>query len=252
VEDLVAIKNRIFQEILDNLPNVFVYRSNEYPIDGFPKIENSCCFRIGAKHKLTRSKKDFTQEELDDWPSCALYINNLSDIQMLGIVYNYKAFTDTNAIARILESTFSNLLAKYKLAAYIEPIFEKSEFWKIVETYPEEISKVKFELISPNLSNISGSLTIDLDQLKQDTNVHKTDVELNSQEDSHLSIKKTPFVEGLVDYSSEGGGNISVKIKGLKRRLSTKDHVKETILSEVDINSSNKDSIVDILRELIR
>jgi len=50
-----------------------------------------------------------------------------------------------------------------------------------------------------------------LDKFYEDTNTHKTKLQLNADKESHLDIKQeSKFVNSLVNYSADGGGNISL------------------------------------------
>lgn len=121
---------------------------------------------------------------------------------------------------------------------HIEPIFQKEEFWKIVGGKKEEISMIRFELIKPNLTNISGCLKDELKRVIDTTNSHKTVVEFNAPARAALEdiTPSNNDINGLVDYSANGGGNIGVKFKHDRKKYQTAESIKvELETTEVEI-----------------
>jgi len=137
-------------------------------------------FKVGVNRTLSRGKPDFTEEEIDNWPNFFIIINNKDNIQKIAIQLNRKAFSSTHTVANILEQTINNILEKYFLKAHFKPIFTKESFWNIVERHPDGITQTCFDMISPNMSNISKSLHLDLHQLNASTNTQETKLDLNS------------------------------------------------------------------------
>ena len=108
---------------------------------------------------------------------------------------------------------------------------------------------MSFDLISPNMANISKNLKLDLKGLYNDTNTERTTLELNAKKDSYLDIKEaSKFISSLVDYSSEGGGNISMKVAGISKKLHTAQSVSEFNIEEQLLKSNDWDRINDLLK----
>jgi hypothetical protein len=58
------------------------------------------------------------------------------------------------------------------------------------------------------------------------------------QADKSSSLKidhNNETLVGIVDYASQGGGNISLKVSGLKKRLQTSNSVKEIEISDIEL-----------------
>jgi hypothetical protein len=66
----------------------------------------------------------------------------------------------------------------------------------------------------------------------------------------HLD-KKNPTLKGLVDYSSEGGGNIAVKIDGISKKLHTEDTISEIDIGAIEMNGSGE-FISKIMKDLLK
>jgi hypothetical protein len=133
------------------------------------------------------------------------------------------------------------------------PTFEKNIFWEIVEKYPNKILSTEFLMISPNLSNISDALNFDLNKLHKDTNTQETTLRLQSDKESNLTLtKENDFIASIVDYSSEGGGNIKVKVKGLRKTIRTQDSVMETSVNSLNIDLKEPSQLLNFFKGLLK
>jgi hypothetical protein len=131
-------------------------------------------------------------------------------------------------------------------------LFDKQEFWNLVNKYPKQIKQVTFNLISPNLANISKNLKLDMRELYEDTNTQKTKVELNSEEDSYLDIKESSkFVNRLVDYSSEDGGNIQMRVAGMRKLIHTAQSPSEFNVEEQLLKSCDWDKRDELFKDIL-
>ena len=84
------------------------------------------------------------------------------------------------------------------------------------------------------------------------TNSTRNHLKIESEPDSALHLEEdNPALRGLVDYSSEGGGNISIKIDGIKKHHQTSRTVKEVTLGEMEL-TGNAEQIVAVLKELLK
>ena len=221
-DSLVKNKNRLLEKILSNESIKLNSKNSLYELKLEYESETYFIFRIGIKKTLIRNTPNFKKEEIDNYPNIQVVLNIDSEVQTIGIEKNYKAFMRTETLSRALKKALLDYLQKYHLAIFIEPIYHEREFWDIIEEYPERVQKISFDLIRPNLSNISSKIDKEIKKLQLETNSHKTKIEFESNMDSNLNIKKDNHqLENLIDYASKGGGPISVKIQGLSRRIKT-------------------------------
>ncbi|HMN15970.1 MAG TPA: hypothetical protein PKD55_26945, partial [Bellilinea sp.] len=143
------------------------------------------------------------------------------------------------------------LLAKNQLTVLWEPLFEKKIFWDLVEKYKGKIQEVDFELVTPNMANISGVLPENLRQFAKCANAVKSRVAIASDASASLKIDPTDaVVNALVEYSSEGGGDISLRLAGVKKKIHTSRTVREVSIDEMALQGT-PDNIASILRELL-
>jgi hypothetical protein len=146
---------------------------------------------------------------------------------------------------------FSKYLNNKGLSIEFEQMFESSTFWSYAKKYSGRIKAIDFEIIKPNLSKISHTIKDSLKPLIEKTNSHKTHLKLEAPKEGILENidKENKLVDGLVSYSSEGGGNISMKVVGLTNTVKTKDMAKIKKIKEIDIKGS-PDQIMKIWKGL--
>ena len=251
-EELRNNKNNILQDILVNDKFRFTSESSEIESKHIKSYGYMNYFRIGAKRKTKVYKKDFTEDYIESYPNIIVAVNNHPAIQKIAIQYNPPAFQDCKIVSHFIQRSLETKLDHYNLSFIIEPTYDKKEFWKLVKQYPMRVKQLSFDLISPNMANISKNLKLDLKGLYNDTNTERTTLELNAKKDSYLDIKEaSKFISSLVDYSSEGGGNISMKVAGISKKLHTAQSVSEFNIEEQLLKSNDWDRINDLLKDIL-
>jgi len=86
------------------------------------------------------------------------------------------------------------------------------------------------------MANISGSLSQDLRQFAKEMNSVKNNLRVDADPESAIHVdESSPTLSGLVAYSSEGGGNISMKVSGIKKKYQTSKSVKTVSLGACPI-----------------
>lgn len=251
VDELRARKNEIFAHVLSELPKL-QYRQTDLNHRVDLVSPPWYVIEINTQKVLERERRDFETERLDTWPHVVVIINNQPDVQLVAISRNQRAFSSGTVVAKLLQDNFQKLLSRFYLNIQIEALFEKNQFWNLVEEYEGRISSVNFELISPNMANISKTLEIDLAKLNTDTNSHRTNLKLNSSEGGILEIKRdNKLLNSLVDYTSEGGGDIELKIKRLKNKIRTSKTVREISIDELSLKNLTSERLKWFLDQIL-
>ena len=251
-EELRNDKNNILQNILVNDKFRFTSESSEIESKHITSYGYMNYFRVGAKRKIKVSKKDFTEDYIETYPNIIVAVNNHPSVQKIAIQNNIQAFQDCKIVSHFIQKSLENKLDHYNLSFIIEPTYDKKEFWNLVKQYPMRIKQVAFDLVSPNMANISKNLKLDLKSLYNDTNAERTSLELNAKEESFLDIKEaSKFISSLVEYSAEGGGNISMKVQGISKKLHTAQSVSEFNIEEQLIKSNNWDQLNELFKEIL-
>jgi hypothetical protein len=65
--------------------------------------------RLGVKRTLPRTLRDFTVEDLENWPSVWIIVNNHVDVQLVAFERDNKVFQRTATVAKILETECVNV-----------------------------------------------------------------------------------------------------------------------------------------------
>lgn len=251
-EDIKKDKNRILETVLTNQD--FHFNSKKSSIQSkllFHK-DDRFYYKVAVKRDRKITNIDFTEGVVEDYPNILIAINNAADVQKIAIQSYTNAFKTTDIVSRFLEQSIDKELNKSNLSMYVEPIIDEKEFWKMVQRYDKRITQLSFDMVSPNMANISQNLKINLKELYEDTNAHKTKIELDSDKDSYLEIKQNnQLLNSLVDYTSQGGGNISMRIDGVRRKLHTAQTISEFSVNENLIKGLDWDELDKTFKDIL-
>lgn len=249
IDDVVKRKNEIFARALRSSATL---RSAKYEISVERLIDSGDVFlyRMAANRSLQHETRDFKTEIIDNWPKILVAVWNDPEQQLVAVQHRSVAFQNTKAVVNLLFESLDPTLAKSQLRVLWEPIVERQAFWDLVSRHKGKISEVTFELITPNMANISGVLPEELKEFAKRTNAIKTGVSIQSDPTSGLKIERTdPVMTGLVNYSSDGGGDISIRLSGVKKKIHTARNVKEVSIDEIALEGS-PENVVKLLKEL--
>lgn len=251
IDDLKSKKNDIFAKIFQAI-NIFSYSRGQIIHKKVAAIDDIFLLRIGVERDLKRKTKEFEIEDIENWEPSLIVFNNKPDVQKC-LIQQYGGFQDTKTIAKLLEDNFNKSLQEYQLSISFQPIYEENYFWSLVAKYKGKITQIDFELISPNMSSITSNIKLDLGELNKNTNTKTTHLQLNSDKSSFLTpSKKDELVHSLVEYSSKGGGDISIRAKGLTKKIHTSKGINEINIDEMAIEGATKENLVSIFRDLVK
>lgn len=251
IDELLKKKNEILGVVLD-IESFLRPQRSEIVYKVLHKQDDFYLFQIAANRSINNETKDFQTKTIDHWPRIIVAVWNAPDKQIVAIQKRHDAFPDTTVIMRYFESSVNLMLKKNNLTIKWEPLFETRVFWDIVKENHGRIEEIEFELITPNMANISSSLSENLKDFAKLTNSVKNRVSIQSDAASSLQIDQSnESITGLVDYSSEGGGNIAVKVKGIQKRIHTSSSIREIQLEEISMQGSVEE-ISSLLKGLMK
>lgn len=209
-------------------------------------------FKVAVNRSIHRETKEFTVEDLDNWPSVLMAVWNDPAVQIIAIQKRSAAFAKSEILVKAVLLHVEAWLDAIQLRVHYEPLFELKKFWDIIRRHEGRVQSLAFHFVTPNMANISGSLPEDLKNFGKETNSATNTLQITSDSESALKIEsENETLQGLVNYSAEGGGNISIKVAGLKKKYNTSTTVKEIELSEVDI-SGPAEEVVAVLKDLLK
>ncbi|CAN1572773.1 hypothetical protein MCEMAEM4_03403 [Burkholderiaceae bacterium] len=209
--------------------------------------------KLAPKRKTVINKPDFRSESVENWPHITVFINNDPAVQIIGVSRNQRAFKDSISVVRTLEKRIGKPLKDRGLTVQFQSIYEQTEFWQLMQQQRGRVERVRFEMISPNMANISGVLKVDLRRLNQESNSQKTTLELEAVAGSALQIDQSDgLISSCVDYSANGGGDIKVKIKGFKKIIRTSTSVRTIEADEIIFEDTNCESLDLLLKGVLK
>ena len=253
IERLKEIKNDLFKDIIVNSKSL-QGRSSKLPVELDYSNDEIYVLKLAVDRKAVLYK-NFKPMDVENQPFIYVLINNDPEIQKILIEDNKSAFYDTSAVKNILELAFSMQLSTSDLTIHIEPVVDKGTFWDYVKKHERSIERLDFEIVKPNLANISKSLKAPLKQLVDITNSHKTTIKLKAPTNGVLENinQKNDQLNSLVEYSNEGGGDgIKMKLKGIKKTVSTKNMIKETYIDSFELETVNQQKLIDGISTLFK
>lgn len=247
-EELREKKNSFFKEVLHNLPNS---KSHSNPLKLFQNDDNYYLFKLANK-KITTITQNFENISVDDEPYVYVIINNNNNVQRIAISENFDAFSSTDVVKNILRKVFQKDLLNYGLSIEIEQEFNSVDFWKYIQSHKDQITYINFEYIKPNLANISGSLPKDFKNFSDNVNSHESHLTIKAPTNGVLENidKGNKDINGLVDYTSKGGGSIKLKVKNFRKQLSTKENPVILQMDQIDIEGA-PDQVIKMYQALV-
>lgn len=249
--EIIDQKNTLFAETLNAFKNIR-HRDSEIIVKVDKRSNDLFILRLAPSRPLTRETPDSLKEKVENWPHIDALLLNAPDDQYLLIQDRVQAFGSTDTVANLIKRGTKSFLDKLGLSLHIEPLFDKTYFWELVDEYKNRITWVEFEFITPNMANISKTLADTLKNLGKETNAVKEELSLSSDPDSSLDISpKNATIQGLVEYTSQGGGDITLKVKGIRKRMHTSKSTKEVHLSGLELTAS-AEQIIHIIKDALK
>src|SRR5690606_15507958 len=212
------------------------------------------CFLLKiANPKKTTIIKNFKPVITEHEPYVFVIFNNDDKIQKIAIGENTESFYSVDGTKNLLIKVLNRELKKFGLNIEIEKLFDVKDFWFYVKQYENQIKKIEFEFIKPNLANISKTIPNAFRKLQDKTNAHKAKVSFEAPQHGHLEKinKSNKEINGIVDYSAEGGGNIKIKVKSLTKQINTAEKPVILQIKELDLEGA-PDQLIKVYKEIIQ
>lgn len=249
--EIIEQKNNLFAETLGAFRNIR-HRDSEIIVKVEKRSNDLFRLHLAPSRPLTRETPDFLVEKIENWPHIEALLLNAPDEQYLLIQDRLQAFGSTDTVANLIKLGTKPYLEKLGLSLHIEPLFNKTYFWELIDQYKNRITWIEFEFITPNMANISKTLADTLKNLGKETNAVKEELSLTSDAGSSLDISpENETIQGLVEYTSQGGGDITLKIKGIRKRMHTSKSTKEVHLSGLELTAS-PEQISQIIKDALK
>ncbi|MGV0931564.1 hypothetical protein ACTS95_14795 [Empedobacter brevis] len=250
-EDVKKNKNLYFDEALKKIES---NNSDKNILKVVDKVDDLYLIKFSNKKFEKIIDENLKNSFIESNPYVYVIINNNPKVQKIYVSTNFDAFSTINFSISTLITIIRKYLAEFSLNIQFDNLFDKKDFWTIINNNKNSITGIQFEIIKPNLSNISGSLKDVLKEVINDHNSHKTKLSLNAPQNGILNNidKSHSDISGIVDYASEGGGNIKVKVKGSRVQLDTKQNLRTIEIDELSLESGSLNQITSFFKDLLK
>lgn len=248
---IIERKNDIFAKAVPFIEH-YRHRGSALSVRVDGPEDDAFVLRIAPRRSLRRETAEFRIEQIDNWPHVTAILLNRPNEQYIAVQDKPVAFASTNTVVSLLEAATRTPLARAGLRLHVESLFNQETFWSLVKQYQGKVTWVDFEFVTPNMANISKKLSETFKSLAKDTNASQSNLQLCSDPSAALHIDPSdPEVQGLVDYASQGGGDISIKVRGLRKRIQTSSSIRETEMDDLQLSGSAA-QIANALRGLLK
>lgn len=184
-----------------------------------------------ANNKTILREDNFTLHKLTHQPSSLVIIDNRHDCQTIAIQRLVSSFAKPDTLARIMASSFNDALRQYGLRVEIRARIEEHTFWRLVESLPEGVKSIKFDLAYPNLPRVSDNVASVFKSINQELGAESR-YEVNALYGKTLNLDKgNEVLQGLVKASSESGRPIKILGAGAGQRWISTGNDSEVIQS---------------------
>lgn len=162
-------------------------------------------FQLNVKRPDTQYKENFTEESFIQFPYVTILIATAENDQKILVQYGPSAFPDPASAARVIVSHANFTLRNYGLEMQINPMLDKSNFWEIVDKYPQGIAQVEFTIPSPNLPRLNKTVTAGIRSLEKETKAMEAKMVLTAPKEGALELSQTNSdLVSLVESAEEG------------------------------------------------
>lgn len=235
LQERMQHKHDIFNDVLRNNDLTFSYRNKTYSYRLLHDESDIYVFKI-ANRKSVVLERDFCKTSIDNAPSLFVIIDNRTDFQRI-LIEDDIAFSDTSVIQNILLNSFKSALSHYGLSIKIEKEYDRSEFWKIVDDYPQSITMVRFKISYPNLPRISQRIHELLKETSENVNSHNTSLELKADPGEVLILSHNDEnLKDLNNASADSGCITQLKVNGFRSYVSTGKTTKSVEIENLEVD----------------
>lgn len=212
---------------------------------------------VSKKAEVNLHDRDFNPHQEENFPP-VLWLWDREE-QVILVEKRTGVFSSAESACKAFDTISNNIyLAEQQLRAHIFSKLTDDAFWKSYNSF-EYIHHVEFDLATPNLfGDTKEELGNFLKEVSNDTNASEFRP-IFKNKDGFLSLKKSKWVNLLVDWVRDGGGSWIIKGKRNHKskitKLESKKRAKiisiEGKLDEIELEGYSAEDIKSIL-EVIR
>lgn len=237
-EEFARTKNSLFDEALDEVlaRGTFFSNAREVRIRQVERVGQMRLLTLAPHLRAPLTDVEGQEVAVDNWPPVRVVILNDPTTyphQVIAVQDWAEVFKKPDLVPKLLGRELEAPLRRRLVAAFFEPKWDPSSFWAVADQYKGKVTKVSFRLVTPNMADISGALSKDLKDLQKKTAAGTSELTLKGVGGGPLTLNRdNKNLEGLVEYSAEGGGGVSLKVGKLSIPLSENKKKRRTVAVE--------------------
>lgn len=208
-------------------------------------------WRKSSKILSSFEDDDFKDKKSDHYPHSNIIFNLSEDYNNERghiIALEDKSEVFQNAISTInrFELELNKRLGEFWYAISIYPRTDERNFWNFVVKHENSIQKVTFTYSVPNFLNIKNSLTEDLKDASEETQMTNTSVTLENKNGPLKISRDNKFMKESAEYTTNWAWEFKIKVKWIKAEYSSKKNIKTFTIDELDIEWGNIEQLKKI------
>jgi hypothetical protein len=182
--------------------NPFVYVPAEAP---FPFILGQIGRPIIREENLPPDQ-GFALAQREAWRAAVIAIDPRahSDGQKVSFSRD-EVVGDPFAVLRSFIKHLNEVVSSAPYHIEVEPIFNTASFWTFAEQHKGEVTRVKFEFVTPNMFGSSDELSEELRAFRKEERAQKVAVQVQSSDGLNTD---TPKIRESVEYAGKGAGKV--------------------------------------------
>jgi hypothetical protein len=196
-----------------------------------------------------KDKIDFLDKKGTLYPHVYLFWDR--EEQVILIERDTSVFWNYETVLKSIEDYLNTLLAEYELRVFVEPLTEKTDFWKAIRTY-KYLYGVNFELHMPNFFGKTQQAIREILEMHKDRYNATGVLTQISNPDGGLEIPEDdPQINTNLEWITKGGGSWSIrgkKAEGKKKVKITSTRSQNIKVEEtIEIENYTAEEVVSIL-----
>lgn len=138
-------------------------------------------------------------------------------------------------------------------------MYQKTEFWTIINAHKDKVELVRFHFSYPNLPHVNKTVKEIIASTIKSTNSKQSSFELKSATGETLVLNEdNQELKDLANYAADSGDGIDIKAKGIKRFMRTGattvsfeiEDITATISKDIFQNGAEK--LIEILNKVTK
>lgn len=239
-------KHSKFLEALDiHKPVSFKFDGYQYALVLQNRIGDTYAFAHLGKRSSSIIHKSpeegFDDEEIPDWPTVPVFINLTDDVkqgQSIAIGLGQRVVKKPQ---RLLDALVDELSRRIRSSGYelnINPITYNKDFWQIIANNGKNVERVSFTFTTPNLFRAKDKLDTELTDAGQIYAATQVGISLENKDGSLNLREDQDFPRRAVQYVADGGGQYSIRLKGVSKEIRNGEKVKSIHVDTIEIDNA--------------